>query len=136
MKIIVCLDDGLGMTFNNRRQSRDRRVIEDILCMTEGSALYIAPFSQKLFSETERDLTVDFDMLKNACDGEYCFVENIAVEPYISRAEELIIYRWNRRYPSDMRFCADPIKEGLALVSTTELEGYSHEKITKEIYRR
>ena len=136
MKIIVCLDDGLGMTFNGRRQSRDRRVIDDILSMTDGARLYISPFSEKLFSECGRELTVDADMMKKACDGEYCFVENIAVEPYISRAHELIIYRWNRRYPSDMRFCVDIENEGFSLVSSADFEGYSHEKITKEIYRR
>ena len=28
MKLIVCLDDGDGMLFNNRRQSRDKAVCE------------------------------------------------------------------------------------------------------------
>ena len=31
MRVIVCLDDRNGMLFNRRRQSRDRRVVEDIL---------------------------------------------------------------------------------------------------------
>ena len=31
MKVIVILDDNLGMLFNNRRQSRDRVLIDDII---------------------------------------------------------------------------------------------------------
>ena len=31
MKVIVCVDDNNGMMFNNRRQSRDRILIEDVV---------------------------------------------------------------------------------------------------------
>ena len=31
MTIIVCLDDKNGLSFNNRRQSRDKILIEDII---------------------------------------------------------------------------------------------------------
>ena len=30
MKVIVCVDDNNGMMFNNRRQSRDEKVIEKV----------------------------------------------------------------------------------------------------------
>ena len=35
MKVIVCIDDNGGMLFNKRRQSRDRKVLEDISLMTD-----------------------------------------------------------------------------------------------------
>ena len=136
MKVIVCLDDKLGMIFNGRRQSRDRRVTEDVLRCTEGKRLYISAFSKKLFEGSEDAYILDEDMLSIAQSKEYCFVENMALEPYISRVEELIIYRWNRLYPADMRFDIDLGAEGFSLEDTVEFEGYSHEKITKEIYRR
>ena len=41
MKMIVCLDDRNGVSFNNRRQSRDRVVIQDILTLTRGHGLYV-----------------------------------------------------------------------------------------------
>ena len=37
MKIIVCLDDNNGMLFNNRRQSRDKTVVEDIISVYQNS---------------------------------------------------------------------------------------------------
>ena len=48
----------------------------------------------------------------------------------------LIIYNWNRRYPFDRQLDISPAKMGFKLVSVTEFEGSSHEKITKEIYER
>ena len=36
LKVIVALDDNLGMMFNHRRQSRDRILISDIAEMVEG----------------------------------------------------------------------------------------------------
>ena len=52
MKIIVCLDDGGGMTFNKRRQSRDRILLADIKAMTEGETLFASPFSEKLLKRS------------------------------------------------------------------------------------
>ena len=46
MNIIVCLDDNLGMLFNKRRQSKDRRVLEDIEKFT--NEVLISPFSENL----------------------------------------------------------------------------------------
>ena len=40
MKLIVCLDDNKGMMFNNRRQSRDRVLIENVLELCKGEKLY------------------------------------------------------------------------------------------------
>ena len=41
MKIIICLDDDNGMMFNNRRQSRDEKVVKDIIEMTDGHSLWM-----------------------------------------------------------------------------------------------
>lgn len=73
MKIIVCVDDGMGMLFNHRRQSRDRILIEDVLKLTEGHTLYINSFLEKLFDKA----TVNENILDVAGDDNYCFVENI-----------------------------------------------------------
>ena len=48
MKIIACLDDNNGLLFNNRRQSRDRVVIEDIL--KEAVKVGVATFKETLIS--------------------------------------------------------------------------------------
>ena len=122
MKVIVCLDDKNGMLFGNRRQSRDRIVIEDICKMTD--VLSIHTFSEKLFSEVTLQLNVKDDF----------FVENQPLIGYEDKIEEIVVYGWNRVYPSDKQF--DISLVNWKVVSEEEFAGYSHEKITKRIYRR
>ena len=136
MKIIVCLDDGGGMTFNKRRQSRDRILLADIKSMTEGETLFASPFSEKLLNEHEIDAKIKKDPLKKADRNDFCFIEDIPVRPFLSEINEIIIYKWNRRYPTDMTFDILPLSDGFTLSSVAEFAGSSHEKITKEIYTK
>ena len=132
MKVIVCLDDKNGMLFGNRRQSRDRIVVEDICKMTD--ILSIHTFSEKLFSEVTLQLNVKDDFLKEAKKGEFCFVENQPLIGYEDKIEEIVVYGWNRVDPSDKQFEISLVN--WKVVSEEEFAGYSHEKITKRIYRR
>ena len=63
-------------------------------------------------------------------------MENHSINPYSEKVEALILYRWNRRYPFDRTLDFDPAENGLMLREVTEFVGYSHEKITKEIYEK
>jgi len=136
MKLIVCLDDNKGMMFNDRRQSRDRVLIDDVVCMAKGKRLYIAEYSKTLFEGIDANIVIDDGMLDVAEEGDLCFVENKSLCAYACRAEEIIIYRWNRSYPYDLAFDVDMKKEGFEIVSSEDIAGYSHDKITKEIYKR
>lgn len=131
----ICLDDHLGMLFNGRRLSQDRRVRSDLLSHTQGQKLWLNAYSARQFSDSEQEsLHVTEDFLDKAPAGSYCFVENEALKPHLDRLEELIIYHWNRVYPSDVRFDLD-LSEW-KLIDRKEFPGYSHEKITKERYIR
>ena len=136
MKVILCLDDRGGMMFNHRRQSRDREVIGDILDMVGDGVLWMAPYSRMLFSESAPALRVEEDFLNLAEASDWCFVEDRALLPYEDRIEEMVFYRWNRRYPYDMKLDMEPLSHGFSLLDTVEFAGFSHEKITKEIYRK
>lgn len=131
MKIIVCLGERGGMSFNGRRQSRDRAVIADILSYAEG-ALTVSPRTAKLFPEGT--VSVMEDPLE-ARDG-YVFVELGGIARALERVDEIIIYRWNVLYPMDECFDVEPAAEGFRLEGCSEFAGYTHEKITKEIYIR
>ena len=135
MKIIVCLDDNGGMTFNNRRQSRDRVLIDDVIATVGDTVLYIDEYSMPLFEGKGANIVVSADMPRDAGMGEYCFVENKPISDFFD-IQELVIYRWNRIYPRDLTFDLDLEKNGFSLVSSCEFAGYSHEKITKEIFRK
>ena len=54
MILMVCVDDNGGMMFHRRRQSRDRRLVERILTLTQGSLLRMNAYSAALFSGHER----------------------------------------------------------------------------------
>ncbi len=124
------------MMFNRRRQSRDRVVTEDILKTAQRSKLFIAPYSEKLLAERGGAYTVSENMLLEAGQDDYCFLEDRLPTQYIDRVDEIVIYRWNRHYPADLYFDISPEEQGFKCVYSGEFEGYSHEKIAKEIFRR
>lgn len=132
MNIILCLDDKNGILFNKRRQSRDRVLCERVLELSAGSRLLMNEYSAKIFPEG--NIIVDENFLKNAVTGDYCFVENADFLRYTEKIEDVIIYRWNRVYPSDVKIDAS-FFSGREAASTEDFEGSSHEKITEVIYR-
>ena len=129
MKIFICLDDNSGMMFNGRRQSRDAFVVRDIMSSIGESVLNIDKYSQVLFKAFEHKINV-----VDSFDSGFCFIENKDVTPYLKDAKKLVIYKWNRKYPSDMRFTADFSAFGFSLYEVNEFKGRSHDIITKETY--
>lgn len=128
MKLIVCLDDNNGIMFNNRRQSRDRMLIENVLEYCKGEKLYTNEYSAKLFPENAVEVIENTGEIENG----YCFAENFTVNE--NDVEEIIVYKWNRVYPADVRFKID--LKIWSLTEAVDFEGSSHEKITREIYVR
>ena len=134
MNVIVCVDDGMGMMFNNRRQSRDVRACEDMLTLA-GYDLIITPYSEKLFRELG-GYRLSINPMDTAKSGEYVFIEDRGLIEHVEKIEQLVIYHWNRAYPSDKKLDTPPDKHGFKLVDTYEFEGKSHPRITREIYER
>lgn len=129
MKVAVCIDDNNGMMFNMRRQSRDRELIKEFVTYANGSKIFIKPFSKILFEEYE--VEIDENMMSVAEKNDFCFVEDENVISYKDKIDELVIYKWNRKYPADFIF---EMPDGFSLKETEDFEGSSHEKITKEVY--
>ncbi len=131
MNIILCLDERNGMMFNNRRQSRDGAVCRRVLECVWGRNLWMNEYSSKLFDGA--DIKISSDFLMEARKGDFCFVENPDFLEYEKDFEKVIVYRWNRVYPADVRIDEDFLKKR-RLVSTFDFCGDSHDKITEEIY--
>ena len=129
MTIYICLDDRNGLQFNKRRQSRDSAVLEDIRSQLSGNLL-IEPFSEKLIREALIPYVLPPE---NAADY---FAEDIPSQEVLDNTKKLVIYRWNRHYPSDIRWEPDLNALGFVLKETIEFPGSSHEKITREVYER
>lgn len=124
MKLIVCVDRNNGLSFNHRRQSRDRIVTADILTY---APVQVRESSAKLFADSPGRIEICTAFSEDAV----CFAEGL---PLPAAPETLILYRWDRVYPADEFLPYDLSRWTLRIVS--ELTGYSHERITKEIYTK
>jgi len=132
MNLIVCLDDRNGMRFNCRRQSKDKAVCADILEMTAGSKLWMNGYSASQFFPEQ--IIADEAFLEKAGEQDYCFVENADISAYADKVSRVIIYRWNREYPADVRFPVELFAHRWRIVSREDFPGNSHQCITREVY--
>ena len=134
MTLVCCVDDIMGMAFFGRRQSRDRLLYEDLAKESQGRAIHMQQRSASLFAETDAKITISEKPWESTADDELCFVEFCAPSPFENKTDKIILYRWNRRYQSDVKFDID--LSGWNKISETDFSGSSHEKITKEVFIR
>ena len=133
MIAILCLDDNLGMMFNNRRQSRDAELIKKVTELTKDSVLWVSNYSSYLFSESSNVL-IDEDFPSKASTFDFCFIEYKNPSIFEEKIEKIIIFRWNRSYPYDTVFDIDLSQ--WELVNSTDFADKSHEKISMEVYSK
>ena len=131
MNIIVCIDERGGMLFHQRRVSRDQVVILDIVNSIQ-EKIYMNEYSQKMFYEygIDKNIEIFTEISKDGC----YFIENQYLQPYVHNIEKLVVYCWNRHYPSDFKLDIDLSSSRWMKISDEDLQGKSHEKITKSIY--
>lgn len=92
-------------------------------------------YSARQFADAEdARIHISDSFLEETGKDDFCFVENQPLLPYKAQIQEVICYRWNRRYPSDVKL--DLPLEGWNVMEETEFAGKSHEKITRTVYRR
>ncbi len=133
MRVITCADQNGGLFFNQRRQSRDRLLIEDVLSYCKGSTLYISDYSKMLFPDTASIVVAEYP-LETATDGDFCFTEGLLLAPAEAAIEEFILYRWDKVYPADTFLDLDLTR--WQLQSTYDFVGSSQDKITREVYTK
>ena len=135
MILVACVDQTGGMSFHNRRQSRDREVVRRILADADGSRLWLSQRSCPLFAPLGGgQVHAAEDFLLRAGAGEYAFAEALAALP--DGLEAVVLYRWDKRYPADQWFPADLGALGWRLARRETFPGYSHKTIEKETYIR
>ena len=137
MNIIICLDDNNGMMFNKRRQSQDRILRADLKEFIKDKDLYMNNYSYKLYKDIDNgNIKVSENFLEQCTENDFCLVEDKLLNNYINKINNIIIYKWNRIYPSDLYFDINLTSNSWDLLETKGFEGSSHEKITRIIYRR
>lgn len=130
MTVIMCAAENGAVMFNKRRCSRDRAVIEDILASFPEQTLHVSAYSAALFEGAALKI---MDSPADLGDSDVAFLEDIPFSQIAEKCGKLIVYRWDRVYPGDVKLVVD---DSFTLVSAEEFAGFSHEKITKEVYRK
>ena len=133
MNVAVCADDRGGTFFMGRRPSSDREIIRELAA--SGCRILITEYSEPLFGELECNYEVCGNPLAFASDTDICFIEGGICEEYVRDIRVLTVYRWNRHYPSDPASRIYPEKLGFTLCTSADFAGYSHDRITKEIWK-
>lgn len=142
MKLVVCVDDNMGMSFNSRRVSQDSEVVNRICSLACKGILWISGYSVRLFLERSSSseqpdsvhICISDEPERSARTDDYCFVENRELNlDAVKDAKEIVLFRWNRKYPSDVKFTI-PLESYWILKKTTEFVGTSHDKITMEVW--
>ena len=128
MTLFVCVDERGGMAWCGRRQSRDRAVYEDIVKLTVGIPLLTDVRSASLFDAESSVIVSD-----ESPEGNYArFIEFESPAKYAGSVRRLVVYCWNRHYPSDLQF--DLSLDHFRLIEEYDFSGTSHECITRRIY--
>lgn len=136
MTVIICVSDGGGVLFGGRRLSRDREVISDIARTAGDEPVFVSEYSEGLFSKSDVSVIAVSDPLSSAGKGDFVFIEDGKIRREIDKTDCVMIYRWNRKYPFDTKVDTEPGCEGFALAESVDIKGHSHEKITRETWRR
>ena len=126
MTVIVWAGKNGEMLFNKRRCSRDKAVVDEILSAF-GQQLCVSEYSAPLFDGCR--------VISDLAEVEYgvLFLEDLPLSPALLQAEKLIVYRFDRVYPADVRL---EIPQNFTLTENAEFSGFAHEKITREVYTK
>ena len=137
MNICVCVDDSMGMSFFGKRQSRDKLLIQRLLSHAEYDRILTSEYSAPLFADAnDGRVCVASDGYASCTERDVCFFELEHITEYADSLQTIIIYKWNRKYPSDKKFPFSPQDKGFTLSSSVEFAGNSHDKITEEIWTK
>lgn len=132
LHIAFAVDDNNGMMFNHRRVSKDSKLCEELLNTVRVShgQIQIRPYSSSIFEDR---VCASDDPWNKAGPNDIVFVED--VDPAtIHGVTEVTLFRWNRKYPSDLKSTFNFSE--YELVETKEFTGSSHEKISKETWKK
>lgn len=127
MTLILWTGKNGELLFHRRRCSRDRAVVADILTLYQPSDLCVSPYSAPLFP----DAHIISDL--SEAEGKTLFLEDLPLSSALDKAQKLLVYRFDRVYPADVTL---QIPNGFALRESTEFTGFSHQKITREVYEK
>lgn len=134
MHIVLCLDMRNGRLFNNRRQSSDRCMREDLMTIVGDGTLWMDSYTAKQFTRLP-NIRVSDTCQEEMGEQDICFAERGDLLPLLCKASRLTVYRWDKVYPADSFLDAEALN-AFSVTEKSEFAGYSHDHITREVYVR
>ena len=132
---VLCVDDRGGRAFHGRRQSQDRVLRRELMARVGSGHIWMNAYSAGQFEpEYAGQIRVAEDCLQRAGRGEFCFVETQPLANCEDRLEQIILFRWNRLYPADTWLDLPLSRHGWHVAERWDFPGFSHKKITQEVY--
>lgn len=127
MTLILWTGKNGELLFNRRRCSQDSAVIADISTMFNPADICVSAYSSPLFPGAK--------VIQNLQEAEnsVLFLENLPLSPALMQTTHLVVYRFDRVYPADVRL---EIPKEFQLKESKEFSGSSHDKITREVYEK
>lgn len=127
MTLILWTGKNGELLFNRRRCSQDSAVIADIVSMYHPAEICVSAYSSPLFPGAK--------VIQNLQEAEngILFLEDLPLSSALAQAQQLIVYRFDRVYPADVRL---EIPKEFQLKESKEFSGSSHDKITREVYEK
>lgn len=162
MKLILCTDIRFGYSFNYRRQTADRAMhahLSRILAKSSlpvhmnaytsrsllaNEALLEESFLKKIVIDDSRkegyilsdETFFDSAFLLEACrNKEWAYVENVSLIGYYHLIDEILLYRWDKRYPADRLFPGS-LLSAFSLAEKETFRGNSHDEIEFLHYKK
>ena len=131
MTLIFTLDNKNGTRCMGKRQSKDVVVADRIVMQAENLPLRMKHKSLKFFPCVPAHVRF-LESFEELEENDICFAEEVVPSDVMARADRVIVFRWNRDYPShvDDRVSLD----GFVKQSTEDFRGHSHDNITMEVY--
>ncbi|MCR5718894.1 MAG: hypothetical protein K6F80_07660 [Oscillospiraceae bacterium] len=139
MVLFVCADPENGVAFNSRRQTSDTAVYADLCAFAESNrcGITMTEYSRKAVARyltKFQPLGLQHPIFTEEPQGFFSELQDCGDFMSIEEYSEVVLYRWDHVYPADTYLQLD--LHSLCKIDEQVLSGSSHEKITKETYRK
>ena len=141
MTLVFTVDERMGLAFGKRRQSRDRELTRDLVAFAGERRIVASEYSRLLFEEAGIDIEASHislceNPISEASGDDVVFLELACPKGATALADEIVLYLWNRHYPSTSVLDIRTIERDFILQGSFDFAGRSHEKLTRVVYKR
>lgn len=134
MVIVACIDKSGNIALNTNGQLNHIIFLIRLKVVSNEALLYMNCNSSQQFGYYPMKM-IDDNFLDIAGEDSYCFVEDTDVTPYIDCIDKIILYKWNKKFSSRLKFDKSILNK-FSIVSKKSFYGESFLKISEVVYEK